>query len=669
MDDSSSVFVGLWRDWDRGTWSSWTVTIPATEALYLVSFITLFIRWSGTNLWSILVFAMHQWRSTTEPRDALYHQQQVILRNNGSAFNTMWMFGRLMWRWRGKANRNLIRGLELALPSAVSVAAIAAAAFLSSQFLNPTDFVLTKTNLTCGWLADAEFFVDVVHTDQIENQKSDALYVSAVATAGKSLEYTAACYESQSNEYSSLCSSYVVRSLPSTVNKSAPCPLGESRQICSGPAVRIDSGIIRASTHLGINVPPDHDIGIRKVTTCAPVPLDRYASDWMPWQDPDDDSANILSRYSWKYYHVYSDDSGEPVAFSNDSAWWIPTGYRLLGELNVFEGANNLSVDPLKPELSARNGDLLLLMLQNMVLYSDPVTDLWFKASSQNDTRGYYYNTSWESSGAWIPDSVVSGLGCTEEYQFCANDQCTPLAGLYSTDPGPLGLTTQQEAVYKVVWKSAWAATLYFIAFFLRDGVLLSRRQVHPSLISAPVAADQWVQEAENMHNLSMAIIQRRVVEYSRPPNFNIRPGVGTQQFIVPPPTEAERDICHNVKTRNPAYRSFNLVPLLAILVGGILIMAVNLALPRIVFGLRRIRQGGNVAKTKAWINTHVLHLHRSLLETRGITPWEPTEDDIPVFSTGGRRFVLVQDGLGNGGRIDGYAPVAQEDKLKPAAS
>lgn len=298
--------------------------MPASEGLYLVSFLTLFVRWSGTNLWSILAFGLHQWRSTPERRDGLFHQQQVLLRNSVSDIRTLWMLIQLSWRWHGRVPRPLLRGRELAVPTAISATSIAAAAFFSSRIIGASDHVLSQ-DTKCGWLADKAFYIDVPFADDAMQQLSDAVYVGGVSTAEKSFEYTAACYEAQAkNEYSSLCSSYVASFIPSMVNKSAACPFGNGTA-CEGPAVRFDSGFIDGAAHLGINSEPGKSVSLRKVVTCAPTPIDRYASDWESTRFPERD----IDLHSARKYYDISRDKTWAVDFTNVSALYNP-GYNIL---------------------------------------------------------------------------------------------------------------------------------------------------------------------------------------------------------------------------------------------------------------------------------------------------------------------------------------------------
>ena len=278
-------------------------------------------------------------------------------------------------------------------------------------------------------------------------------------------------------------------------------------------------------------------------------------------------------------------------------------------------------------------------------MYDGPVTDLWFKASSQNDTRGYSSSYPFSAPGAWYPDNVLSVLGCTEKYQFCAGGRCTNLSGIYMSEPGSpgasvLALTETQAAVYSVLWKAAWAIRLYFGGIYLEDRLLLAPRFQHFAATSAPVNPDQWILEAENLHNLSMAALQRRVVEYGSPPDLLIRRDVRTRQFIVPPPTDREASLCNNIKTRSSTHTSYSAANFLLVILAGATIIIVDFILPDLVFWVRRRRRrSANDEKTKAWIDGQVFRLHCAVLQSRQVGPWEESTSEIPVLKEHGKMF------------------------------
>jgi len=164
---------------------------------------------------------------------------------------------------------------------------------------------------------------------------------------------------------------------------------------------------------------------------------------------------------------------------------------------------------------------------------------------------------------------------------------------------------------------------------------------------SAPVNSDQWVLEVSNLHNLSMATLQRRIVEFARPPEVSIRSGITTRQFVMPPAPE-EETICHNVKIRSPAYTSLTLASLLVVVFAGGLVITAGWFLPNLVFWVRSSRAGTGrnddraTFKTRTWAGDHLFQIHRAALESRGIGPWEPATNNAPVFKNKGERFPLV---------------------------
>jgi len=79
------VHLGVWTDWSRGRVLGSTLTLTRTQANLLIAFTASFVVFVGSRFWRIACLALHQSYSSAEPRDALHHQRQAVLRNSGSS--------------------------------------------------------------------------------------------------------------------------------------------------------------------------------------------------------------------------------------------------------------------------------------------------------------------------------------------------------------------------------------------------------------------------------------------------------------------------------------------------------------------------------------------------------------------------------------------------------
>jgi hypothetical protein len=89
------VYLGMWTNWSRGRVLGATLTLSREDGNYLLSFTAFFIGFVSTRFWRIMCFILHNLFSTSTPRDALYHQQQAILRNSYSADSGLLVFVQL----------------------------------------------------------------------------------------------------------------------------------------------------------------------------------------------------------------------------------------------------------------------------------------------------------------------------------------------------------------------------------------------------------------------------------------------------------------------------------------------------------------------------------------------------------------------------------------------
>src|SRR2546430_328825 len=137
QDATSYVYQGLWTNWSKGKTYGATLTLSPSSALILVSILALFVQLAGSQMWKILQFAIHQFRATAQPRDGLYHQQQVILRNNNTDLSALWQLLRVAIAWRHQeAAQSFRRSLALITWAFVHFILFTAAGTFVSILLN-----------------------------------------------------------------------------------------------------------------------------------------------------------------------------------------------------------------------------------------------------------------------------------------------------------------------------------------------------------------------------------------------------------------------------------------------------------------------------------------------------------------------------------------------------
>lgn len=248
-------------------------------------------------------FILHQTRSTTAPKNGLFHQQQAILRNSVTATNAFWTIASSAFVWKrkgkekgkenrkglgkGKAQAPLRTSLPLLLVSAIHISFFAVAGLFSSRVTTTSaSGQALMTGDICG-------FPDVVENLRgVEPQDLDeeglltfnTQVVLGRLTLSRSAAYVRSCYNNYDYRASGGCNVYVQPYLhgfnaSSVYNTS--CPFVNQETCATSSAVRYDSGAIHSNKDLGINYPESDAMTIRRITSCAPVSAERYATDWI----------------------------------------------------------------------------------------------------------------------------------------------------------------------------------------------------------------------------------------------------------------------------------------------------------------------------------------------------------------------------------------------------
>src|SRR5690348_12594028 len=97
---SMPVYLGRWQDNSRPGILGDTVTLEVRWGVYLIAALSTFVGLVGTALWSIVAFSIHQCRAKPDNDNAVFFQQQIIYRNQGTPLGALLDLVGVCWAWR-----------------------------------------------------------------------------------------------------------------------------------------------------------------------------------------------------------------------------------------------------------------------------------------------------------------------------------------------------------------------------------------------------------------------------------------------------------------------------------------------------------------------------------------------------------------------------------------
>lgn len=335
---------------------------------------------------------------------------------------------------------------------------------------------------------------------------------------------------------------------------------------------------------------------------------------------------------------------------------WIPCADLNLRSVTAYGGNPNESGFSPVPDFRRNDSDVTLTVLYNAAVYFGKVKDPWFKAENLST-----------STPVWLPSRYMSVLGCSQQYQFCNQKRCSPLTGLYEVGPEPsedLGLNKNQIATRKLLWKAAWGTQLGFLFLLMGNEALIAEDYLWGTTMwSSPLPDNQWQIEVQNLHNVSLALLQQRVVEYASPPNIEIRPGLNSLEHVIRPNNTADLDLCSRVKIRTTNYSSFSVLGLSIIMFVGTIIITTNIFLAMVISWIQK-RTGFGLYNRLEWIESGALQLQRMASEGRGIGPWRGYEDSVPVPVTLEQKFSLWRPSRPDGSQDQPFSAGFTPDEI-----
>jgi hypothetical protein len=227
------------------------------------------------HLWHLLSFAYHQARANGRPADALFRQQQTLLRTLPTPSSVMADALKLWWAWRKKTDRPFLRSIVLIIMALLfTVATVAASIFSSLVVSGGTIDVLVDSPL-CGRV------------------NSNPLVGRAYALDNDQLApgYALNCYKNGS--LPSSCDVFMQPNIPLAV-RDAPCPFKNATFCATKEAVNVDSGLLDVGATFGLNVAAKDRVQYRKSTTCTVLPMEGF---WGVYNAKDYPSLKYLQTF------------------------------------------------------------------------------------------------------------------------------------------------------------------------------------------------------------------------------------------------------------------------------------------------------------------------------------------------------------------------------------
>ena len=612
-----NIHLGFWINWSHGRMVGATYTVTHRDGGFLIAFLSFFITFVAGCFWRIISFLAHQYLSHEDSQDAIYHQRQVIFRNSNSSGAGLWKLLHMLWAWRRHGGASpLKRIFPSLLLGFLTLSIFLLAGIFSSRVATSSSGEVLISSSNCGVLFEQQW------TLQMESPLLS--YVNAWIKS--SYNYAQLCYGS--NTFTKDCTVYPRQSLPYSITRGTACPFSGQDSICRNVSgnIQIDTGFINSHFDLGINTPPENRFLLRRVAECAPLLINRYTR----LQNPT--AATLIELIDVLYGPSPGHESNAtyqyPNATSVGNTDYGIYDYVLFTQSTTFGNSTDQWI-PI-PELLVTDGDVIVLFLSsNDLIFFNKTADPWYSAQK---FQGYLFFMGTNTSiPIYAHDNAVRALGCRERLQFCnpnfpGNSSCTPLTGRSQAfQLGPqLWQDLTQQAYFN--WSTSFIQVsnlgIDTTASIIGTAALQSRSTLFNGLQSF-IPDNQWELELENLFKVTLASMQRSVVDQAMGPA-----DPAMLPLLTRPNTTEEQKVCANTKIRSDSYTSISVLGLVIIFVVGGLIIVTSFALPIIV---RRIQQRQIPYSTLEWIVNDTLQLQRLAHEAVGSGIWQDTDGNLPT--------------------------------------
>ncbi|KAI7782645.1 hypothetical protein LA080_013133 [Diaporthe eres] len=591
--------------------------------LLLLSFTATFVGFMASRFWRLTTLILHRIYSTTQPRDALHHQRQVVLRNSVSAASTLRISLQLAWCWRALANGYLARTLLIIMSAASAFCAFTVAGGFTSSISSGIGNDVLVDGSRCGVIEyDSMLTIDTM----------SVIYPHISQSMSNAANYAQQCYSP--NATGTLdCTTFVKSHLPFISVLNASCPFSDNICRSNDSNLLLDSGLIN-SDDLGLNMPNNQRMFYREMLHCAPLRTDGFIRNL---------SANHQNYTRYFYGRRFASDG-----FRSDNWTYevedLNTQYRRGSDNNLVPISEFVAI----PQLTVSEADLLVVFLSpDGIVFMNKTDDIWYRGTIPR----FRYSSRVGQRVMYMPGEAASPMGCVKRFQYCnSSKKCGSLAShqdavtsampLFHESPSEYWSgyhSSDQEAMQsrfdRFISAKSSSQDLYSVINCLGQSSLLSYQHLNHGMMG-PLPDNQWQLDATHWFAMRMASIQAAYVNTARGPTDDV-----LLPYLTTTDDRNQITMCNNQasnssKIRSTGYTSLSLFGLyFTYLTGIIIILASYTAEPVLTFFY--FRRKYEDYKYLEWAANGTLQLQRLAYQGVGSEKWSNYTDDIPKTRPG----------------------------------
>ncbi|KAF2004127.1 hypothetical protein P154DRAFT_485871 [Amniculicola lignicola CBS 123094] len=618
--DSRFVKRGFWNDVEKGPVMGKTITTDIRAGAFVIALLAILSGLGTAHLWNLFAFALHQIRANGQPRDALFRQQQALLRTLPTPGALIADSLKLFWHWRGEsgADRPLLRSTLHVLLGLVFVAMTWTASIFSSLVVDTTNIEVLVSSPYCGAI----------------NLTSDTAYDISVSYTTKVITvaepFADNCYLAQNQSLPALCNA-LIRPKKLFNTAKAACPFNST--MCIGndtPALQMDSGLIDLN-EFGLNLPRQHRVQFRKSTTCAVLPLEGRttiinATDFAQLDHPALPQEQLLLlhygevpyRENWQNATFLWSLSAANTSLSYDTQVSTAAGSEAWQEYS-----NQVTL----PEMQREDADVVLRMIaKNYMVYRETNEDPVFSAhKSYNLTLNFGATVE-----RYYSDYPASVIACAQQYQYCVAQEngkpfCTALSSL-PPNPTPENFPAANDIQLAALQLLVTSGAMYDQG---TSGTFDALTQNWMGEI-ASLPNNQWEKEVIRWETIAWAGLQALIADYAIGPKHRDQDADG---YVKPVTTKGEKQLCRAQKMRKSGgFVNINVFGLVFITTFSCLIAIIDITLLKVLIWVSEFRRfTGLSVRLSRWTQDGVLQLQRRAYEAQGVGFWINVDTDVPL--------------------------------------